>query len=112
MIGMALEGNDEPIVLFKTKIIPMKTMKTFFLDDQLYGFSGSSWFQEIIFLHEGITLDEQEVVDEGLLSCSSISYISLASTSSMSDTIRDKPLEDAILQNVKCFRSSARELDL
>lgn len=89
----------------------MKTMKTFLLGDQLYGFSASSWSQAMIFRDEGVTLDEHEVVDDGILFCSPILPLSAASALSMPDTIRGNLLEDAILSDVNWLRSGIEVSD-
>lgn len=110
MTGIAFEGREEPIVLLMTTNIPIITILTFLICemsvikvkrlfkkqrhtvDQLYGFSGSPSFQEMTFLSTGAMLDEDESGGENLLSASSRLYLSVASASSISETIRDNAL--------------------
>lgn len=109
IMGMAFEGSEEPIVLLMTTSMPTATMLTFrvyikpinqiFKEfqaagrrhtvDQLYGFSGSPSFQDMIFRGRE-TLDVLEPGGETLLSFSSRSYLSVASASSIPETIRER----------------------
>src|SRR5450756_872016 len=108
IIGIAFEGREEPIVLLITTIMPTATMLTlrvcievsellvqtlqaedqWHTVDQLYGFSESPSFQDMIFLGRE-TLDTLEFGEGSLLSLSSRSYLAVASAWSIPETIRE-----------------------
>lgn len=95
MNGIAFEGSEEPIVLFITTNIPMRTIAAFrfyhenkytfkkslkgacHTEDQLYGLSGSPSSQCMIF-SPGVALEAAEFGIDILLSSSTL-YRSVAS---------------------------------